>query len=461
MYKKIIYLVFLICASCTLGPDYISPEVYNDKILYKELKLLKNGRIPDKWYKNWDDKNLQDLIEKGLNNNADISVAMTRLKQSRLTAKINRTDYLPQVGVKGEYDYQKGSKNIEYAQNTDYYNAGFDASWEIDIWGKGRRQSQADEANIKVSEYNLQNIKILVVSEIVVNYVNLLQNMVNLRTAKKNAELQQQISKKVEREYQNGLSNETAYNQSQYLLQTTLSEIPQYENNIEVYKNTLSSLIGILPSQISVSDTSFLRQNNFYRVSTDINNLPVSVIRLRPDVMAAEQKLKAQNALIGKAIAELYPDLSISGVFGYSSSKGKNLFSSASETYGYSPVLNLPLLDWNKLKNNIELQKTEKDIAYTNYKQTVLNAITELKKSFSAFNSATRAYNNKLKALSNMQKVVDLTLKRYESGMVEFSELLTAEQNLLQSQKDVISAQAQIAKSAIAFYKASGATIYN
>lgn len=461
MYKKIIYSVFLICASCTLGPDYVSPDVYNDKTLQNELKLLKNGKIPDKWYKNWDDENLQDLIENGLNNNADISVAMTRLKQSRLTAKINRTDYLPQVGVKGEYDYQKGSKDIEYAQNTDYYNAGFDASWEIDIWGKGRRQSQADEANIKVSEYNLQNIKILVVSEIVVNYVNLLQNVVNLRTAKKNAELQQQISKKVEREYKNGLSDETAYNQSQYLLQTTLSEIPQYENNIEVYKNTLSSLIGVLPSQISVSDTSFLRQSNFYRVSTDINNLPVSVIRLRPDVMAAEQKLKAQNALIGKAIAELYPDLNISGVFGYSSSKGKNLFSSASETYGYSPVLNLLLLDWNKLKNNIELQKTEKDIAFANYKQTVLNAITELKKSFSAFNSATRAYNNKLKALSNMQKVVDLTLKRYESGMVEFSELLTAEQNLLQSQKDVISAQAQIAKSAIAFYKASGATIYN
>lgn len=461
MYKKIKYAIILICASCTLGPDYVSPDVYTETIMQNELKLFKNGKIPDKWYKKWGDDNLRNLIELGLKSNSDITTAVAHLKQSRLTAQINRADYLPQVGAKGEYEYQKGSKDIEYAQNADYYNVGFDASWEIDIWGKGRRQSEADIANIKAGEYNLQNIKTMVAAEIAVDYVNLLQNIINLRTAKKNAEMQKQINNKVEREYQNGLSDETAYNQSQYLLQTILSEIPEYENNIEVYKNTLASLIGVLPSQISVSDTSFLSHNKFYSVSKDMNNLPISVIRLRPDVLAAEQKLKAQNALIGKAIAELYPDLSISGVFGYSSSKGKKLFSSASEIYGYSPILNMSILDWNKLENNIEFQKIEKEVAYLNYKQTVLNALTELKNAFTAFNTATSVYNNKVKAQNNMQKVVNLTLKRYESGIAEFSELLTAEQNLLQAQKDVTNAQAQRVLSAVAFYKASGAVIDN
>lgn len=157
----------------------------------------------------------------------------------------------------------------------------------------------------------------------------------------------------------------------------------------------------------------------------------------------------------------MYPDLSISGVFGYASRKGGNLFSSSSEAYGYSPLIGLTLLDWGKLQNNIEIQESEKNIALENYKQTVLNAVGELKNAFSSFETSTKAYRNKIKAQNNIQKVVDQTLRRYKSGMVKFSEVLTAEQNLLQAQKDTISAQTQTILSAVAFYKASGAVIDN
>ena len=304
----------------------------------------------------------------------------------------------------------------------------------MDLWGKGRRQKEADEANIKAAEFSLSNLKTIVAAEVASDYVNLQQNKKYLQLARQNASLQKQIADLVKSQYKTGLSDATAYNQAQYLLNDTLSLIPQYENNVENYKNALSVLTGILPSQLTIPENTKLLgkiNNNF---SDDMGKLPASVIRLRPDVAAAEQRLKAQNALIGKAIAELYPDVNISGLFGYSSQNGRKLFSSASEGYGYAPAISVPLLDWNKLKNNIEIQKQSKDIAFENYKQTVLNAISEIKNAFSDYQSSVVAYQNKLQAQTNIQKVVEITLKKYKSGTATFSEVLNSEQKLIKAQ---------------------------
>lgn len=462
MRKKIIILAtFLLGTSCTLGPDYETPTIYSDAIMQNELELKKGSRLPNDWYKNLSDDYLQNLIEKGLKNNPDIVTAKARLKQARLTAKVNGSDYLPQISATGGYNYEKGSENIKYSQDIHYYQAGFDASWEIDIWGKGRRQSEADEANVQAQKYNLSNIKTVIAAEIASNYIRLMQNKANLRKAKQNADLQKQIVETVKREYQSGMGDAAAYNQAEYLLQTTLASIPQYENNVEIYKNALSVLTGFLPSENNVPERSELLNGKYADMTNEMRNLPASVIRLRPDVAAAEQKFKAQNALIGKAIAELYPDVSVSGFFGYSSQGGKDLFSSASEGYNYTSIFKLPLLDWNKLQNNVKIQEQEKNIALADYKQSVLNAVREIKNAFSNYKSALDSYHNKSKALNSMQKVNDIMLKRYHSGLIKFSEVLDSQQNLINAQDDVINARAQVSISIISYYKASGAVISN
>lgn len=462
MSKQTIFLFALfLCVSCSVGPDYEAPKTYSDAVIKNELELKQSGHLPNNWYRNLPDENLRTLIELGLNNNSDIATAISRLKQARLTASVNDAAYLPQVNLQGGYNYQKGSDNITYSPDTRYYSAGFDASWEIDVWGKGRRQHEADIADIRMQYYNLSNVKTMVAAEIANNYISLLQNMANLRIARQNAVLQRQILDMVKSQYDNGLSDQTVYSQSEYLLQTTLAKIPQYESNIETYKNALSVLTGVLPSALNIPEKPLLFKNNYLQAGAHMRELPASVIRLRPDVAAAEEQLKAQNALIGKAVAELYPNVSISALFGYAAKGGRNLFGSDSQTYSYTPAITMPLLDWNRLHNNIEIQKEEKNIALENYRQTVLNAIGELKNSFAEYNSAVRAYQNKVKAQNSMQTVVDLMLKRYKNGLNKFSDVLTSEQNLLAAQEDVILGQAQIARSIIAYYKASGATICN
>ena len=462
MYKYFISIAALIiCASCTLGPDYERPQIFSVSEIKNELRLKENGKLPDNWYKNLQDDYLQKLIEIGLRNNSDILTAETKLRQARLIAKVNRTDFLPLINLNGEYDYQKGSKKTEYSQDADYYSAGFDASWELDIWGKGRRQSEADEADIKASIYNLENIKTVIAAEIASNYVHLQQSLENLRITKKNAELQKQIADIIKKEYLSGMGDAADYNQSQYLLQTTLAQIPQYENSAETYRNALSTLTGLLPSQIILPEKTNMPTTISADFLNNMRKLPIDVIRLRPDVAAAEQKLKAQNALIGKAVAELYPDVSIGGTIGYSAQKERDLFSSAAKTYGYSPNIILPLLDWDKLQNNVEIQKLQKTVALNTYKQSVLNAIGELKNAFSNCETSVRAYKNKLNALHNMQKVNELMLKRYQSGLIKFSEVLSSQQDLLNAQEELIAARTQTVLSLIAYYKASGATIDN
>lgn len=462
MHKRIFFTGILIClSSCTLGPDYISSPIYPDKVIANELQLKENGILPNNWYENLGDANLQNLIKKGLKNNTDISISAAKLKQARLKSKINSTEYLPQINAQGGYNYQKSSKNIEYSQDSHYYNAGFDASWELDIWGKGRRQSEADKANILAQSFTLSNIKTLVAAEIAVNYINLLQNRENLRMAVKNAELQRQISDVVQKEYQNGLKDQIAYNQSQYLIQSTLAQIPQYESNIEIYKNTLSTLIGILPSEIQIPDTANLLNKNAPDITADMRKLPLTAIRLRPDVAAAEQTLIQQNALVGKAIADIYPNINIGAVFTYSAGNFNKLFSSDSEGYSYTPSANIPLLDWNKLQNNVKLQKQEKIIALANYRQSILNALNELKNAFSNYETALQAYKIKQKALISIQKVNEQMLKRHRNGLANFSDILSSQQNLVASQNEVINAKAQMIKYIIAYYKASGATISN
>ena len=185
-------------------------------------------------------------------------------------------------------------------------------------------------------------------------------------------------------------------------------------------------------------------------------NLPASVIRQRPDVAAAEQNLAAQNALVGAAVADLYPNVSISALWGYAASSGNSLFNSKSQGYSYEPLLSLPLLDWNRLQNQLNKQKYQKQEAFAVYKKTVLTAVGELKNAMANVQNELKRNRLQNRALANMNKVVAASSEKYRSGLIEFSDFLTMEQNRLQAQNSSLESKAGIFQNLIAYYKASG-----
>lgn len=456
--RKLAVLLSFTAAACTVGEDFSRPALYNDSVIKQEL-ALKNGTQPSKsWYALFGDKQLNMLIEQGLKNSTDIEQAVARLRQARAELKISQAGFLPQTNARGGYNYQKNSKNIGPAADTHYYNAGFDASWELDIWGKGRRQDEAAAAMLKAEEYSLNQVKNVVAAEIASDYVNLKLAVEKLRIAKQNLALQRDIFGVVKSKYQSGLTDDIAYNQAEYLLNSTETQIPQLQSQVEQYKNALAVLSGVLPSQLRLDTEkrSPIFSNAYQYNIKAMYNLPASVIRQRPDVAAAEQNLAAQNALVGAAVADLYPNVSISALWGYAASGGNSLFNSKSQGYSYEPLLSLPLLDWNRLQNQLNKQKYQKQEAFAVYKKTVLTAVGELKNAMT--NVQNELENNRLqnRALANMNKVVAASSEKYRSGLIEFSDFLTMEQNRLQAQNSSLDSKAGIFQNLIAYYKASG-----
>ena len=223
-----------------VGPDYTPPEFYGDKVIAQELKLQKKHQIPQNWYALFGDEQLNCLIEYGLKNNTDIDVAVARLKQARASLNISKAGFLPQVNVQGGYDYQKNSKNIGPTADVDYYMAGFDAVWEVDLWGKGRRQDEAASAQLKSEEYSLANVKSVVTAELALNYISLKLAVEKQKLAEQNARLQKNIYNMVKAKYESGLADDIAYNQAAYLLSSTEAQIPFYQGEIEQYKKNPS-----------------------------------------------------------------------------------------------------------------------------------------------------------------------------------------------------------------------------
>lgn len=453
--------ICLCCAACNVGPDYQAPTIYSAGIIDSELQIKQTPSLPPNWYKNSDDKQLVRLIETGLQNNTDIKTAVLRIRQARATLQTDKTAYLPQIDTKGSYNYQKAENNSGAVTDSRYYKVGFDASWELDLWGKGRRQTEADEADLNATFYSLENVRLSVAAEIASAYINLLQNMENLRFAEHNQKLQQEIFNSVAAKYNSGLSDETAYEQAKFLLENTKAQISASQTEIENYKNALAALIGVLPSDINISNDyhSPLFAEKSADYAKQILHLPSNVVRLRPDVAASEQNLIAQNALVGKAVAELYPDVSISGLWGFAARNTDKLLSSDNRQYSYAPLVTLPLIDWNRLQNEVLLQKYIREEALENYKQTVLAALTEIKNASYAYLETLNGNKHKLNALHNMQKAVRLIKDKYDNGLIEFSEVLSAQQNLISAQENYVAGRANEWQNLIAYYKAVGAPL--
>lgn len=453
-------LSVLLASSCAVGPDYKQPEFFSDQDIATSLKLTKSAtEIKKDWYKEFNDQTLNKLVEKGLSESPTVSIAIENLRQARQSLRITAVQNLPTIDADGSYHYVKDSINYGVPISTDYYQLGLDASWEIDIWGGGRRQTESARALAEAAAANLDNVRLSLTAEIATNYISLRQAQEQLNIAKKNLKLQQSIYDLTKEKYDVGLTDDISLKQAEYLLETTKEQIPQLETEVEAYKNALAVLTGELPGSLN-NDLKNKEENLISRrFEYDLERLyalPISVIRNRPDVREAENQLIAQNAKIGQAIAELFPSINLSGLVGFQSQKISNLISSDSDTYSYSQAINMPLFHWGAFVNNVKLQESMTKEQENMYKSSILNAAQEIRNSVVSLQKEYERNQRAVLSEKAQQEVSKLTLDKYKQGLIEFSEVLSTQQNLLDSQNSLISSNANIYTDIIAFHKAIG-----
>ena len=243
------------------------------------------------------------------------------------------------------------------------------------------------------------------------------------------------------------------------MLEDTKAKIFALKHQLKAYQNALAVLTGNLPENLP--EGVFKTTNNpikkAYRFEKNkLYDLPVDIIRTRPDVKAQEKAMVAQNAAIGQAVAAVYPNVSVSALFGFQSSAGSKLFNSSGKTYGYEPSAVLPIFHWGALEKQIELEKQKMAETYQNYRQTLLNAVSELSNAIDAVQKSYAQNRFQQNATNNMRKAFSAMRKKYESGLIEYAALLTTEQNLLSSEMALVESNGSVYQNIIAFYKATG-----
>lgn len=458
--RKSILFILLILQACHVGENFSSVFPFNDDKIKQNLELSNQSEdISVDWYKIFKDDVLNTLIHTALEDNLSIKQSIQRLQQSRYSYLINSTTMLPQLNASGEYEFSKASNNQDYAYDVNSFKVGLDASWELDIWGKGEYISEQYFEIMRSAQYSIANLKVSITAEIVSNYVNLRSLQEKLKITEQNLSLQKQILNTVISQYKNGIADDLALNQAEYTVEMTKSSIPNLKYQIEVYKNTLAVLLGTTPDSLPIGISTYkknITSSAFHFDIKKLNKLSLNIIRSRPDILAAEAGVKQQNAAVNEAITNLYPSISLSATFGFISSSGHSLFNKNSQVYGYTPSFTLPIWNWKQLINNVELQKSINEEYILNYNEVVLTALTEIKNSIMAVKQAYRENRSYIVSVDKMRNILELSQEKYQNGLISFTDVATAEQNLLNAQINLVTSNANILQNITAFYKSVG-----
>lgn len=456
-YTLVCLSCFALCG-CRVGPDYERPVFFSNERVEKALELKPTNHSPT-YQIDFNDPVLRSLIAKAQQNAPTIRLAMVRLRQTRLSTKIAQASLGPTLDITGLRQFEKQSRNMDALVNEDYYNLGFDASWEIDIWGGTRRRIEAAKANEVGAIESLKNITISLSAEIASSYIQLRTAEELLKQARENLTIQKGIYQLTADLYATGLSNAIDTNQSAYLVDSTKATIPQYEYQIVSAKNTLTYLVGLLPGELDTllaeSKTNLITQPLPVRIQ-DLRSLPVRVLQNRPDVRVAEQNLIAQNAAVGEAIANLYPQVTLSAFFGFESLHADNLLNHKSYGYSLAPNLTQPIFHFGALKNNVALQKELKAESVILYEQKLLQAAKEIQTSLVSIEKESDSNKSLRASYMKISQAATLTRDKYKNGLVSYETVLNSEQRRVQAQTNLIQSNAAVYQNVIQFYKAIG-----
>ena len=460
MNKHFLLLGVATLCGCTMGPDYKRPDTVSDAQIKASLNIADECVTVDRqWHKSFGDTRLNDLIDLALSDNPDVNAAIEKLKQARIALEIQGVQYYPTFDLAGGYNKLKPSRNVFGAARESYYQAGLDASWELDLWGAGRRLTENARATANVAAATLDEVRISLKAEVINNYISLRQAQEQLHLLNRTLKLQNRIAALSADKAQSGLISQADLTRARYAVDSIKAQIPSVKTAIALYKNNLTLLTGKLPDQLNslLDDTAqnIIRDKFIYNPSA-LAQIPADALRSRPDVRAAEQALVAQNALIGNAVANLFPTVSFSGFFGFQADNFNRLARKNSDMFSLAPVIKMPLFHWGALFKQVDLEKSAtKEAAYA-YQKAVLNAAAEVKNAIVSVSEQIAQTRTNERALNKMQNISALTLAQYDSGLIPLDNALSVFQDVLNAKTSLIQSKGALYQSVVGFYKSIG-----
>ncbi len=449
-------LAAVVLAGCAVGPDYVPPTSSTSPAWHGKLQdgLVAKPTDPNmlaSWWKTLDDPQLSSLMERAVAGNLDLKNARARVGQARAARGVTKAGLFPTVNLSGSDTWSHSRGEMGTGQTTESHNLGFDAGWELDLFGGSRRSLEAADADLQASQEDLNDTLVSLLSEVALNYVEIRTYQSRLAAVQASIETQEQTYQLTEWQYQAQLSDELAVFQAKYNLESTRSQIPDLKAGLDEAMNNLAVLLGEQPGKLHEE----LAVPAAIPVCTKevAVGVPADTLRQRPDVRRAERELAAQTARIGQATADRYPRFSLTGSVG---GQALSLISGTSAMISGGPQVTWAIFDGGAIRWNIEQQNALQEQYLIQYESAILNALDEVENAIAAYVNEQDKRRTLEEAADAAQHAAELALYEYEAGLTDFSNVLDAQRSLLSFQNQLAESNGTVTSNLIRLYKALG-----
>lgn len=446
----------LCLSGCLMGPDYVRPSV-ETPATFRFSDSTQAQIVDTAWWAQFGDPVLNELISTALAQNRDLKIAAARVDEFRGQFVTTRSQLFPQISAGFNAGRQRVSplaqSSLPAGIGTDYtsFNATLPISWEIDVFGRVRRQTEAARANLLASEEGQRATLLTLVASVATSYINLRSLDQQLEIARATAASRASSVKVFKLRFEGGQISQVELAQSQSEYEASLADIPAIEAQIGQQEDALSVLLGRNPGPVLRGRT--LDELQAPGVPA---GLPSELLARRPDVLQAEQNLVAANALIGAARALYFPQISLTGLLGSSSTQLSRLFSGPANTWAFAGALTQPIFSAGNIAGQVEQAKARQQQALYTYQKAVQSAFQEVSDALLGVGKSRErlvAQERQVDALSTYAK---LARQRYEGGYTSYMEVLDAERSLFSAQLAYTQTRGNEYTSLVTLYKALG-----
>ncbi len=455
-----VFLTVTFIAGCAaVGPDYVSPEFNIQGTWHSDLKKGLSSQPADpgtmaQWWSTLNDPVLSDFMELAIVANLDLKEARARVLEARARRGISESRLFPTVDSSGAFTQRRSSENAGTGTESKFYSAGFDAGWEVDIFGGARRSVEAADADLQAAEEDLNDVLVTLLAETALNYVEARTFQARIMVAESNLLTQEETYNLTRFRFEAGLIDELPVKQALYNLENTRSQLPTLRTGLEASKNRLAILTGRQPGAVHHKlDTNGDIPVPPLQLAVGV---PAETLRHRPDIRRAERRLAAQNARIGTAVADLYPKFSLSGSIGLESFSSTNLFNTGSHAWQFGPGIFWNIFDAGAIRRNIDVQSALQEQALIQYESTILSALEEVENAMIAYAQEQFRHESLITATEAAREAALLSQDRFTAGLVDFSNVLDSQRSLLSFQDQLAGSKGDVTADMIRIYKALG-----
>jgi len=465
-------------AGCAVGPDYQAPKPQLPggfhQLDAQQASKTASGAVNARWWQTFNDPQLNSLIDRAIEGNLTLQQAVLRIAGARQelaqargglfpslngSAKVTRQQLgleglLKANGVTDQLDSDTASQLSSLDQPVTLYQGSFDASWELDLWGKVRRQVELADAQTQAAIEQRNDALVSLEAEVARAYLQLRGAQATVATLEQQIAVAQQSWELTQSQQRNGLAPLTDVENARAQLSSLQAQLPQYQSQARQAMNGLAVLLGKTPGAL---DNELYAPKAMPALPQIVPvGIPATLARRRPDIRQAEATLHAQTANIGVSVAQLFPSLSLTGQLGVRNTDVSYLDNWSSHFYSVGPSLSIPIFQGGRLVSSVKLARAQQASAALDYRQTVLTALQDVENALVSYRADQARVTALDETTGSLQRAFDLASDSYRQGISTFIEVLDAQRQLAQAQEQATQARMQSALDLVALYKALG-----